>query len=282
MHPQAPVSGNGPIQFLLHTDLRTEARDAAREIGGDEYVLGVPLRTSDCEIQSQGKTIFSGNIVPGMLRIGSPNERWRKMLKGPWESIWLSIPAPQFSDFIGDPDPRKDSRGARSSDLLVRPVRDIATVSRALIPGLSLDVVHRDLFLDGITRCLLALMFHEQALDRLSAKSTARLSLKEMQLCSEFADAHMETTLQVGTWAASIGMSAGEFSRRFVATTGLSPYRWFLNRRLDRAKHLLLSSDASLSQMAISLGFATQSHFTEAFRKYSGLSPARWKRFRKA
>jgi AraC family transcriptional regulator len=51
-----------------------------------------------------------------------------------------------------------------------------------------------------------------------------------------------------------------------------------MQRRIERAKELLRSTPApSLCDISIALGFSSQSHFTEAFRRRVGTSPAHWR-----
>jgi AraC family transcriptional regulator len=48
--------------------------------------------------------------------------------------------------------------------------------------------------------------------------------------------------------------------------------------RLDFASRQLATSSASLAAIALAAGFADQSHFTKAFRRASGMTPAEWRR----
>jgi AraC family transcriptional regulator len=72
-------------------------------------------------------------------------------------------------------------------------------------------------------------------------------------------------------------MSPYSFSRLFKATAEATPYHFVLARRIQRAE-MLLGGEMSLSEIALTLGFASQSHFTEAFRRRTGRTPARARR----
>jgi transcriptional regulator GlxA family with amidase domain len=58
----------------------------------------------------------------------------------------------------------------------------------------------------------------------------------------------------------------------------MSPYRWLLERRIDCAKALLLTSGLSIVDIAIRSGFADQTTLTRTFGRIVGESPARWRR----
>jgi AraC-like DNA-binding protein len=51
-----------------------------------------------------------------------------------------------------------------------------------------------------------------------------------------------------------------------------------LRQRVEAAKRLMAARDLSLSEIAISAGFANQSHFTKVFSVQVGISPAAWRR----
>ena len=74
-----------------------------------------------------------------------------------------------------------------------------------------------------------------------------------------------------------VGLSVGHFSRAFRISTGLPPHQWLLRQRVKVAKQLMTVRDLPLSEIAISAGFANQSHFTRVFSASVGVSPAAWR-----
>jgi transcriptional regulator GlxA family with amidase domain len=78
--------------------------------------------------------------------------------------------------------------------------------------------------------------------------------------------------------AADFDLSVSHFSRAFRVSTGLPPHQWLLRQRVNTAKQLMSVRDLPLSEIAISAGFANQSHFTRVFSSVVGVSPAAWRR----
>ena len=78
--------------------------------------------------------------------------------------------------------------------------------------------------------------------------------------------------------AAEFDLSVSHFSRAFRTSTGLPPHQWLLRQRVKVAKQLMTVRDLPLSEIAISAGFANQSHFTRVFSAAVGVSPAAWRR----
>jgi AraC family transcriptional regulator len=97
----------------------------------------------------------------------------------------------------------------------------------------------------------------------------------------EFFEARLSMDISLQEVADLVGLSQSQFARAFKTSTGVPPYRWFVEARIKRAQELLLQGSASLTDVSTWTGFADQSHFTKAFRRVTGTSPARWRRIRK-
>ena len=76
-------------------------------------------------------------------------------------------------------------------------------------------------------------------------------------------------TLSLQQIAAEFDLSVSHFSRAFRISTGLPPHQWLLRQRVEAAKQLMTVRDLPLSEIAISAGFANQSHFTRVFSALS-------------
>jgi AraC family transcriptional regulator len=74
--------------------------------------------------------------------------------------------------------------------------------------------------------------------------------------------------------AAAVNLSPYHFARAFRATTGMTPHAFVTEQRLIVARDLLLRGDASVTEVAFSVGFSNVSHFRRLFRQRYGLTPA--------
>ena len=74
------------------------------------------------------------------------------------------------------------------------------------------------------------------------------------------------------------GLSAGHFCRAFKQSVGMSPHRYLLQRRIAAAADLIRTTDRSLAEVALNVGFADQSHFTRVFARESGETPSAFRR----
>jgi AraC family transcriptional regulator len=96
----------------------------------------------------------------------------------------------------------------------------------------------------------------------------------------EFIEANLVCTIKMEELAAVARLGASYFSRAFHADFGMSPYAYVIRRRIKRAQEMMLLTDKPLASIALSCGFADQSHLTRLFHRVVGVSPARWRRLR--
>jgi AraC family transcriptional regulator len=132
------------------------------------------------------------------------------------------------------------------------------------------------LFGEGITTALVALLFAQTRSDTRSRP--AGLSALQLKRVLDYFHEHVSSDVSLESAALLTGLSQSQFARAFRASMGVSPYRWFLQARVQQAKILLLSGAHGLADIASRLGFADQSHFTKAFHRATGTTPGEWRR----
>ncbi len=99
---------------------------------------------------------------------------------------------------------------------------------------------------------------------------------KKVERAREFLDQHCARTVTSEELEKVTSLDRYSLARHFRTQLGTSPYRYLTMRRLDHAR-LYLSSGWSLSDAALSSGFADQSHLTRQFKRAFGLPPGRWR-----
>lgn len=75
----------------------------------------------------------------------------------------------------------------------------------------------------------------------------------------------------------SLNISVGYASICFKKYKGISIMKYLREIKIERAKTLLLSTEKSILEISILLGFHDQSHFTNTFKKIVGVSPLKFK-----
>jgi AraC family transcriptional regulator len=98
----------------------------------------------------------------------------------------------------------------------------------------------------------------------------------------EYIDAHITDRLFVAELATLVRQSEAHFIRAFKRTFGEPPHAFVIRRRLEFAVDYMVRTEAPLATIALQCGFADQAHLCRVFRQATGLSPALWRRARRA
>ena len=93
-------------------------------------------------------------------------------------------------------------------------------------------------------------------------------------------DANLAGKIVIKELAASLDISVGHFCRAFKHTFGMPARIWIRHRRIELAQGLMLTTGASLSEIALTCGMSDQSHFTRSFRRIVGETPSSWRQTR--
>jgi AraC family transcriptional regulator len=101
-----------------------------------------------------------------------------------------------------------------------------------------------------------------------------------LQRVVRYVQEHVSDTISLADMAAAAGISAMHFAAQFRAATGLRPHHYLLQCRIQQAKVLLMDTTRSLIDIAISVGFRTQAHFTTVFKNFEYTTPMQWRRNR--
>lgn len=104
-------------------------------------------------------------------------------------------------------------------------------------------------------------------------RRAALLSAKQLARVTNHVAKSLSDELTIDRLAALVNMSPFHFARCFKQTTGVTPHHFVTQERIRRAREMLASSKRSVGDIALELGFSSQSHFAEVYRKITGHTP---------
>jgi AraC family transcriptional regulator len=151
-----------------------------------------------------------------------------------------------------------------------------SAIGETVIGGLPASTLFVDPIVKAIANRFIAINYHTPAVE--PGKQTQRLTNRQMRRIRDFVEAHLETDIRLDMMAAVSGRSTEYFVRIFKATAGVSPYQYVLNLRIERAKELLGVEGSSIADVALRCGFSHQEHLTRMFRRFTGVTPGRYRR----
>ncbi len=123
-------------------------------------------------------------------------------------------------------------------------------------------------------QCLCTLIFTEHRDQRNESKVAIVSQAKD------YIYDHMGEELSLGTVADSVGLSASHFSRIFKKETQYSPYEYIILVRINKAKHLLKTTDMPIKEIAYEVGYRSESNFCNSFTQRIGISPINFRRYK--
>lgn len=93
---------------------------------------------------------------------------------------------------------------------------------------------------------------------------------------------HMHQKITLPQFAAEFHLSPSYFNKLFKDAFSQTPMEMVMNEKLEYSKHLLIDTNFSVSQIAVSLTFTDQSHYTNLFRKRYGITPNQYRKLTSA
>jgi AraC-like DNA-binding protein len=164
-----------------------------------------------------------------------------------------------------------------------RPVVDavIERLARSLIQAEELGGAFGQNYAEGIGLAITARVFGRRPDDapahRVRVSDLPKWRLKR---ATEYMAANLSEPIKLADIASAAGLSRMHFAAQFRAATGLRPHEYLVQRRIERAQHLLLHSRLPLVEIALEVGFKTQAHFTTVFSRLVDETPNAWRRNR--
>lgn len=155
----------------------------------------------------------------------------------------------------------------------------LANLVRALVPALERPEDASRLFVDQLATAIgTHLVQRYGGKTQASSARSRKLSRSHEVLAKNLLLENLDGQISILDVSRACNLSRGYFIRAFRETTGVTPYQWLLAERITRAREMLRSSEAPLSEVAIACGFADQSHFTRVFTNVVGTTPGHWRR----
>jgi len=250
--------------------------------GFDNRVVCLQLQPLDVSIWANGRLVADGLLARGSFQAHAPGDTFRAVARRGYDLLRFVIPEPVLGDVVTELELGESAAGlelleaSTSADpfLLALGVE----ITRALASDAPVWKLHADRLAAGFLTQILARhsnVVGSGALKR--ALTRGCLAPWQVKRATDHVMAHLDEDFSLADLASSARLSPFHFARAFKRSTGLSPQRFVMERRIERAKELLTRTEQGLAQVALACGFASQSHFTTAFKRHMGISPGRWR-----
>jgi AraC family transcriptional regulator len=252
-------------------------RDLDVVVQASDHVIAVHLaggvnvhQTRDGRTRSRTVNVGDVTITPY-----GPPTRWRQA--GQSLVVLLRLSPSYIRTVAGDECALDPDRFEIQSRFTTRDAR-VEDIARRLLAGLELEGADSHLYVDALA-CELAIhLVREHTTASVgTAWPMARLSPHKLRRAVDYIDDNLRGELTLAAIAEAVALSPGHFAHAFRQATGVAPHRYVLERRVERAKTLLRSSDMPITEIADRVGCSSHSHFSVLFHRITGLTPRQFR-----
>lgn len=231
-------------------------------------------KTARTRVTAEGRVVYDGGDRAGVLSVvpaGVQREASYRNASIVYAALWF------------DPALASGLLGAAPGDAaLALQINMREPIVRSLLADLSACTSRGEAPGTLYVEHLVGLAWSRLARPALRARSQRRrvapLDARSLARLEEYVRAGLNADRSVTDLARALELAPDTFARKLKAATGLSPHAFVLERRVDRAMDLLVTTRSSIAAIAHEVGFSSQSHLTEVLRRRRGLTPQAYRR----
>ena len=247
-----------------------------------QATLGEPPGRISLEATPMSAVMCSMSPIQGLKQTREGRSFVSDVLRGELTLMPQGVPS-QWSwnstcdrlDVLVSPDVFGDGSSLEVIDRYLFRDPEIEAICRSLHGKLSLSGMPEPLYVEAqlmkVARCLL--LRHSTASQAARILPRGGLARNQARRVVDYIESNLSRSLTLRELAEIAELSLHHFAHMFKRTMGVPPYRYILERRMERAKVMLRTSRASLADISLSVGFDSQSHFTTAFGRMVGATP---------
>jgi AraC family transcriptional regulator len=262
--------------FVLHMvdDTPLHARVCFRDLA-----LGVYLSGRHMIRRQIGGQVVEGWSDPGTINLTPPG------VEATWEASASSRAAvlvirPEFISRAIEEHWGADSGKVEiKTQFLIRdPVIEAITLSlaREAVSGSPAGNLYLE---SGCEFLAHHLIYSYSSLSKPPPRYVGGLSSRGLRLVQQYIEDSLDQPIKLRALAALAGISVRHFERAFRQSTGVPPHAYVMERRLQRARDLLINQPAMpIEEITLRVGFSSSSHFSSAFRRQIGFTPTNFRK----
>jgi AraC family transcriptional regulator len=238
-----------------------------------DHIVGVHVAGSVNLVQSRSGRTCIKHVRAGDITITPFGEPKRFQHTGENIVILLKL-APAFVQSVAGEEYALDPTRFEILENSGTPDPKLVVLGKLLLAGLEPEGTVGRMNVESLTFHLaIHLLRHYCTASASIKKPLIKLPPRKLQRALDYIDANLREDISLAGVAQELAMSPWHFAHAFTQTTGLSPHRFVLARRIERAKSLLSETDLPITEIAHRIGCASHSHFSVLFRRATGQTP---------
>jgi AraC family transcriptional regulator len=155
-----------------------------------------------------------------------------------------------------------------------KPDPHLLQIAMLLLDELRSGGIMGQLYVESLTQVLIVYVLRQYSTIAKTITSENRsLTHTQLQQAIDYIHVHLDRDLSLAELAEVINISPTYFASLFKRAIGNSPHQYVIQQRVERAKLMLSKTDLAIADIALQVGFSSQSHLTQQFKRLTGMTP---------
>ena len=130
------------------------------------------------------------------------------------------------------------------------------------------------LYVESLTQVLVIhLLRHYSNLIQPITAQNRSFTRTQLQQAIDYIHTYLDRDLSLAELASVVNISPTYFASLFKQEMGISPHQYVIRQRVEQAKLMLAKTDLAIADIALQVGFSSQSHLTQQFKRFTGMTP---------
>ena len=154
---------------------------------------------------------------------------------------------------------------------------EIESLFRLLYIEVDRNLPKNDEITQAVLRALVEIILYQLPREKQPpSKEKERLLID----CKDYIDCHFTEELTVEKLAERSHMSVSGFAHQFKKIFGFPPIQYIIRRRIGQAQTLLITTDLSITEVSVRVGYDNISYFNNQFKRFAGMSPQSYRKYK--
>ncbi|MCY1666464.1 AraC family transcriptional regulator [Rhizobium sp. SL86] len=240
------------------------------------FLIGVSASRHHKRRIYRGRSMSDYDFAEGSIYLRNFADDYRAEMVGSFDFLLFEVTGAQLRQVA------EEVRSPSIGGLVEHAAHDdpvLSNLVRAMAPAMERPQEVHGLFIDQLSMAICMHLLHRYGADVPSTGNRSIPLSKRLEIyAKEFLEANLHRDVSLDELADACSLSRGYLIRAFRETTGMTPYRWLIARRVERARQLIEQTELPLAEIAATCGFADQSHLSRHCVQLLGHSPGRLRR----
>jgi len=260
---------------ILASRWQAVAGEHSKAADADFATIAISLRPTNASLSVNGRCIHDGKVPAGLAVLTPAGASSTVSFRSSCDILHLFVPRQRLFTIASEID-----GGAASgieTPAVSAPDPVVERLAWLLLKAGDHDAGSSALYIDAIAVAIASRLLLGRSTNGTPGGAGRGLVKWRLKRVQDFVEAQLSEPLSLEDLASCAGLSRMHFAAKFRAATGMRPHEYLVYRRIQRAQEMLLSTTMPLVEVALSVGFQTQAHFTTVFRRLLGETPGRWR-----